>query len=32
MAAAKLCDEALSAILEAHSGLRERFASIAIAV
>jgi hypothetical protein len=32
MAAAKLSDEAFSAILEAHPGLRERFASIAIAV
>src|SRR4029077_15463976 len=32
MAAAKLSDEAFSAILEAHPGLRERFASIAMAV
>src|SRR5271167_1664560 len=32
MAAAKLSDEAFSAILEAHPGLRERFASIATAV
>jgi len=32
MAAAKLSDEAFLAILEAHPGLRERFASIAMAV
>ena len=32
MAAAKLSDEAFSAILEAHPGLRERFALIAVAV
>src|SRR3984893_16327789 len=32
MAAAKLSDEAFSAILEAHPCLRERFASIAVAV
>ena len=32
MAAAKLSDEAFSAILEAHPGLRERFASIAMTV
>ena len=32
MAAAKLSDEAFSAILEEHPGLRERFASIAMAV
>ena len=32
MAAAKLSDEAFSAILEARPGLRERFASIAMAV
>src|ERR1022692_3079482 len=32
MAAAKLSDEGFSAILEAHPGLRERFASIAMAV
>src|SRR5260370_1385327 len=32
MAAAKLSDEAFSAILEAHPGLRERFESIAMAV
>ena len=32
MAAAKLSDEAFSAILEAHPGLRERFVSIALAV
>src|SRR3981189_2339772 len=32
MAAAKLSDEAFLAILEAHPGLRDRFASIALAV
>jgi hypothetical protein len=32
MAAAKLSDETFSAILEANPGLRERFASIAMAV
>jgi hypothetical protein len=32
MAAAKLSDEAFSALLEAHPGLRERFVSIAMAV
>src|ERR1700683_1222980 len=32
MAAAKLSDEAFSEIFEAHPGLRERFASIAMAV
>jgi len=32
MAAAKLSDEALLALLEAHPGLRERIVSIALAV
>ena len=32
MAAVKLSDEAFLAILEAHPGLRDRFASIALAV
>jgi hypothetical protein len=32
MAATKLSDEAFSAILEAHPGLRDRFVSIALAV